>query len=68
MPCGAAALGIYARGDRPGDTRSLHYFEIYGPVPEAIERVTQLAGTVIHPGESWRSVRTRKAGRSRWRG
>ena len=50
---GAPAVGIHARGAGPGDTRSLPYFEIEGPLPDALERVTQLGGTVIHPGERW---------------
>ena len=50
---GAPALGIHARGAGPGDTRSLPYFEIDGPMPDALERVKQLGGTVIHPGERW---------------
>jgi predicted enzyme related to lactoylglutathione lyase len=50
---GAPALGIHARGAGPGDTRSLPYFEIDGPMTDALERVKQLGGSVIHPGESW---------------
>jgi predicted enzyme related to lactoylglutathione lyase len=50
---GAPALGIHARGAGPGDTRALPYFEVEGPLPDALERVTQLGGTVIHPGERW---------------
>ena len=50
---GAPALGIHARGAGPGDTRSLPYFELDGPMPDALERVKQLGGTVIHPGERW---------------
>jgi predicted enzyme related to lactoylglutathione lyase len=50
---GTPGLGIHARGSGPGDTRSLPYFEIDGPMPDALERVTQLGGTVIHPGASW---------------
>ena len=50
---GAPALGIHARGAGPGDTRSLPYFEIEAPMPDALERVAQLGGTVIHPGETW---------------
>ena len=50
---GAPALGIHARGAGPGDTRSLPYFEIDGPMSAALERVTDLGGTVIHPGETW---------------
>jgi predicted enzyme related to lactoylglutathione lyase len=47
------ALGIHARGAGPGDTRSLPYFEIDGAMCEALERVTELGGTVIHPGDKW---------------
>jgi predicted enzyme related to lactoylglutathione lyase len=50
---GAPALGIHARGAGPGDTRALPYFEIETPMPDALERVEQLGGTVIHPGERW---------------
>jgi predicted enzyme related to lactoylglutathione lyase len=50
---GAPALGIHTRGAGPGDTRSLPYFEIEDPMPDALGRVTQLGGTVIHPGASW---------------
>jgi predicted enzyme related to lactoylglutathione lyase len=50
---GSPALGVHARGSGPGDTRSLPYFEIDGPLAGALVRVTQLGGTVIHPGESW---------------
>jgi predicted enzyme related to lactoylglutathione lyase len=50
---GAPALGIHARGTGPGDTRSLPYFEIDGPMADALERVTQLGGAVIHPGARW---------------
>jgi predicted enzyme related to lactoylglutathione lyase len=50
---GTPALGIHARGAGPGDTRSLPYFEIDPPMPDALERVEQLGGTVIHPGQRW---------------
>jgi len=50
---GTPSLGIHARGTGPGDTRSLPYFEIEPPMSDALERVEQLGGTVIHPGESW---------------
>ena len=49
----APALGIHARGSGPGDTRSLPYFEIDGPMPDALERVEALGGTVVHPGDTW---------------
>lgn len=45
-------LGVHERGQGPGDTGSLPYF----PVPEmdtALERVRELGGSVIHPGERW---------------
>ena len=50
---GAPALGIHARGTGPGDTRALPYFEIDRAMPDALERVKELGGTVIHPGETW---------------
>ena len=50
---GTPRLGIHARGTGPGDTRSLPYFEIEPPMTDALERVEQLGGTVIHPGDGW---------------
>jgi predicted enzyme related to lactoylglutathione lyase len=50
---GAPAVGIHARGAGPGDTRYLPYFEIDGPMPDALARVKKLGGAVIHPGETW---------------
>src|SRR3954467_8686572 len=47
----APALGIHARGAGPGDTRALPYFEIDGAMEQALKRVTELGGTVIHPGD-----------------
>ena len=49
----APVLGIHSRGGGPGDTRSLPYFEIEGAMPDALERVEELGGSVIHPGETW---------------
>ena len=49
---GAPVLGIHERGRGPGDTASLPYFT----VPEmeaALEQVTALGGSIIHPGERW---------------
>jgi predicted enzyme related to lactoylglutathione lyase len=49
---GAADLGVHPRGAGPGDRVSLPYFE----VPDlglALERVVELGGSVIHPGERW---------------
>ncbi len=47
-----AAVGIHPRGRGPGDTFSLPYFEV-DSMASALEAVTELGGTVIHPGESW---------------
>ena len=46
------AVGIHPRGRGPGDTFSLPYFEV-DDMASALESVTVLGGTVIHPGESW---------------
>jgi len=45
-----AALGLHARGAGPGDRFSLPYFEV-DDLAAALERVTALGGTLIHPGE-----------------
>jgi predicted enzyme related to lactoylglutathione lyase len=45
-------VGIHPRGRGPGDTFSLPYFEV-DDVERALETVTALGGTVIHPGKSW---------------
>ena len=47
-----AAIGIHPRGRGPGDTFSLPYFEV-DSMASALEAVTELGGTVIHPGEAW---------------
>ena len=49
---GAPAVGVHARGRGPGDSFSLPYFAV-GEIAEALERVTALGGSVIHPGEKW---------------
>jgi predicted enzyme related to lactoylglutathione lyase len=49
---GGVRVGVHQRGKGPGDTGSLPYF----PVPDmtaALERVRELGGSVIHPGEHW---------------
>jgi predicted enzyme related to lactoylglutathione lyase len=46
------AIGIHQRGSGPGDTFSLPYFAV-SDVAAALERVTALGGSVIHPGERW---------------
>jgi predicted enzyme related to lactoylglutathione lyase len=45
-------FGVHERGRGPGDTNSLPYF----PVPDmeaALERVRELGGSIVHPGERW---------------
>jgi predicted enzyme related to lactoylglutathione lyase len=45
-------VGVHARGTGPGDTRALPYFEV-DDLPGALERVTALGGSIVHPGEAW---------------
>jgi predicted enzyme related to lactoylglutathione lyase len=45
-------LGIHERGAGPGDTASLPYFTV-PDMEEALDRVTTLGGSVIHPGSRW---------------
>lgn len=49
---GSPAIGVHLRGRGPGDSFSLPYFTI-GDLPEALERVQALGGSVVHPGEKW---------------
>ncbi len=49
---GEPALGVHLRGRGPGDSFSLPYFTV-DDLPDALERVQALGGTVIHPGERW---------------
>lgn len=49
---GGPALGVHERGKGPGDTQSLPYVEVDEMAP-AVDRVKELGGTVIHPGEQW---------------
>lgn len=49
---GGVVLGLHARGLGPGDRFSLPYF----PVPDlaaALDRVRELGGEIVHPGERW---------------
>ena len=48
----AVAVGVHERGRGPGDRVSLPYFTV-SDVGEALERVRELGGEVIHPGERW---------------
>jgi predicted enzyme related to lactoylglutathione lyase len=45
-------LGVHVRGRGPGDSFSLPYFTV-GNLTEALERVRELGGNVVHPGERW---------------
>jgi predicted enzyme related to lactoylglutathione lyase len=49
---GEPEVGVHARGRGPGDTFSLPYFAV-DDLPGALERVTELGGSVIHPGAVW---------------
>ena len=49
---GAPAIGIHARGLGPGDSFSLPYFAV-GDIAEALDRVAELGGIVVHPGAQW---------------
>jgi predicted enzyme related to lactoylglutathione lyase len=45
-------LGLHQRGPGPGDTASLPYFTV-ADMPATLQRVQELGGSVIHPGERW---------------
>ena len=45
-------VGVHARGPGPGDTVSLPYFDV-DDMAKALERVQELGGSIIHPGEQW---------------
>ena len=49
---GGAELGLHERGAGPGDRVSLPYFAV-PDLEEAVRRVVELGGSVIHPGERW---------------
>ena len=49
---GGASLGLHERGAGPGDRFSLPYFRV-DDLPHALERVVELGGSVVHPGERW---------------
>ncbi len=49
---GGAELGVHSRGTGPGDRVSLPYFAV-PDLAAALERVVELGGEVIHPGERW---------------
>ena len=45
-------LGVHARGLGPGDTASLPYFTV-ADLATTLERVRDLGGSIIHPGDRW---------------
>lgn len=45
-------VGVHERGRGPGDSFSLPYFEV-DDLPQALERVEELGGAIVHPGEQW---------------
>lgn len=45
-------FGLHERGSGPGDTGSLPYFSV-ADMAAALQRVTELGGALIHPGERW---------------
>jgi predicted enzyme related to lactoylglutathione lyase len=49
---GAPSLGVHERGAGPGDRAALPYFTV-ADLEAALEQVTALGGSVIHPGNRW---------------
>lgn len=49
---GDLRLGVHERGPGPGDTASLPYFTVTD-LAATLQRVRQLGGSVIHPGDRW---------------
>ncbi|MGA8747008.1 MAG: VOC family protein [Solirubrobacterales bacterium] len=45
-------VGVHERGAGPGDTGSLPYFTV-DDMASALERVLELGGSIVHPGERW---------------
>ncbi len=48
----APPVGVHERGRGPGDSFSLPYFSVED-LPRALERVEELGGSIVHPGERW---------------
>ena len=46
------SLGPHERGRGPGDRFSLPYFRV-ADLAQALERLVELGGSVVHPGERW---------------
>ena len=49
---GGLRLGVHSRGAGPGDTASLPYFTV-ADLPATLQRVRDLGGSTIHPGDRW---------------
>jgi predicted enzyme related to lactoylglutathione lyase len=49
---GGVSVGVHERGRGPGDSFSLPYFEV-ADLAAAVDRVVELGGSVVHPGERW---------------
>jgi predicted enzyme related to lactoylglutathione lyase len=45
-------IGVHERGKGPGDTASLPYLPV-ADMAATLERVRELGGSVVHPGERW---------------
>jgi uncharacterized protein len=45
-------LGVHERGSGPGDTACLPYFTV-ADLATTLERVRELGGSIIHPGDRW---------------
>jgi predicted enzyme related to lactoylglutathione lyase len=46
------AVGVHERGRGPGDSFSLPYLAV-SDIDAALEQVTALGGSVVHPGARW---------------
>lgn len=46
------SLGLHERGHGPGDRVALPYFAV-PDLAKALERVRELGGEIVHPGERW---------------
>jgi predicted enzyme related to lactoylglutathione lyase len=46
------SLGLHERGRGPGDRSSLPYFSV-PDLAQALARLVELGGSVVHPGERW---------------
>ena len=46
------SFGLHQRGSGPGDRFSLPYFRV-PDLAHALERLIELGGSVVHPGERW---------------